>query len=123
MDLKETLYFRVSILEDNQVISRKVAEYTRQMIDLVLGQKPDVMQDKAEMFFTHLAMAGKRAEEGTEENPIAADIFKAVKQEPVFGEAVKLRDEMLSKTDIIFPETEKDFLSIHLCNLLNKGSA
>ena len=92
MDLKETLYFRVSILEDNQVISRKVAAYTRQMIDMVLEQKPDVPQDRAEMFFTHLAMAGKRAEEGTEENPMDETIFAAVKMEPVFGEAVRMRE-------------------------------
>ena len=120
MDLKETLYFRVSILEDNQVISQKVAAYTRQMIDMVLEQKPDVLQDRAEMFFTHLAMAGKRAEEGTEENPMDADIFEAVKLEPVFEDAVKLRDEMLLYTDIQFPETERDFLSVHLCNLLSR---
>ena len=120
MDLKETLYFRVSILEDNQVISQKVAAYIRQMIDMVLEQKPHVLQDRAEMFFTHLAMAGKRAEEGTEENPMDAAIFEAVKLEPVFEDAVKLRDEMLLYTDIQFPETERDFLSVHLCNLLSR---
>ncbi len=119
MDLKETLYFRVSILEDNQVISQKAAAYTRQMIDMVLEQKPDILQDRAEMFFTHLAMAAKRTEEGTEENPMDAAIFEAVQSEPVFEEAVRLRDAMLSKADIEFTETEKDFLSVHLCNLLN----
>ena len=119
MDLKEMLYYRVLILEDNQIISRKVAAYTRQMIDLVLEQKPDVLQDQAEMFFTHLAMAGKRAEEGIRENPLDTAILEAVKQELFFEEAVKLRDEILSRTDIQFPETEKDFLSVHLCSLLN----
>lgn len=120
MDLRKTLYFRVEILEKNQVISRKIAAYTKQMIDLILKQKPDVLQDRAEMFFTHLAMAGKRAEEGTEENSMDAAVFQAVKQEPVFEDAVKLRDAMLSETDIEFTETEKDFLSAHLCNLLKQ---
>lgn len=118
MNLKQALYFRVEILEQNQVVSRKVGAYTRKMIELVLEKRPDVLQDRAEMFFTHLAMAGKRAEEGTSEIPMDAIVFEAVKKEPVFGDAVRLRDEMLSHTDIQFPEAEKDYLSVHLCNLL-----
>lgn len=120
MDLKGALYFRVELLEKNQVISHRNAAYTRQMIDVVLERKPDVSQDRAEMFFTHLAMAGKRAEEGIRENPMDTAVFEAVKLEPVFEEAVLLRDEMLLHTDIDFPETEQDFLSVHLCNLLKQ---
>lgn len=118
MELKEALYLRVAILEDNQVISAYVASYTREMIDMILSRKPDIAQDKAEMFFTHLSMAGKRTEEGTEENPIDEMILEAVKHEPVYPEAVKLRDEMVARASLPFTETEKDFLSVHLCNLL-----
>lgn len=118
MELKEVLYLRNFLLEDNQVISRNVASFTRQIIDLILERKPDVTQGKAEMFFTHLAMAGKRAEEKTVENPIDAMILEGIKVEAVYPEAMKLRDEVLMQTDIEFPETEKNFLLVHLCNLL-----
>ena len=118
MDLKEALYFRVKILADNEVISRKVADYTCRVVDQILEQVPEAAQDKVEMFITHLAMAGKRAEEGTEENPIDGAILEAVKAEAVYPVALTMRDSLLSLTDIVFPETEQDFLSVHLCNLL-----
>ena len=116
--MKEALYFRVKILEENEVISRKVADYTCRVVDQVLEQIPAATQDKVEMFITHLAMAGKRAEEGTEENPIDEAILAAVKKEAVYPAALTMRDSLLSQTDIVFPETERDFLSVHLCNLL-----
>ena len=118
MELKEALYLRTGILEDNHVIDKKVADYTRKVIDMILEEKPDVSQDKAEMFFTHLAMAGKRVVEGTEENPIEAGILEEMREEPVFEAAEDFRNRMLKETDLEFPDAEKDFLIVHLCNLL-----
>lgn len=118
--MQENLYMRVKILEDNQVISGKVADYTRHAVDMLLEEKPDVSQEKAEMFFTHLAMAGMRAEQGIEENPMDAAILESTALDPVYEKAVDFRDRMLQETDIEFPQTEKDFLSVHLCNLFNE---
>lgn len=116
--MKEALYLRVKILEENDIISGKVADYTVRVIDQILVKIPEATQDKVEMFITHLAMAGKRAEEGTEENPIDGAVLEAVKLEAVYPAALAMRDSLLSQTDIVFPETECDFLSVHLCNLL-----
>lgn len=116
--MKEALYLRIGILKDNGVISQKVADYACWVVDQLLAAVPEMSQEKAEMFITHLAMAGKRAEEGTPENPIDQMILEAVKQEAVYPRALSMRDSLLSQTDINFPETEKDFLSVHLCNLL-----
>lgn len=116
--MKKELYERVGILEESGIISFKVAEYTRWVIVQLLKEIPEITQDKAEMFITHLAMAGKRAEEGAEENPIDPGVLEMVKSEAVFSRAVDMRDRFLAGTDIVFPETEKDFLSVHICNLL-----
>lgn len=116
--LKKELYERISILEESGVIGRNAADYTRWVTDQLLMQVPDVSQEKAEMFITHLAMATKRAEEGSEENPIDQEILAAVRMQAVFPKALAMRDSLLSKTEIVFPETELDFLSVHLCNLL-----
>ena len=48
------------------------------------------------MFITHLAMAGKRAEEGTEENPIDEAILQGMKEEEAYEQAIVLRDQFLS---------------------------
>lgn len=117
--MKETLEMRIAILEDNGIISSKVAAYARWVIGEILSAIPEVSQDKAEIFITHLAMAGKRAEEGTEENPIDPVLLDAVRQEVIFPKAVAFRDHCLSGTDLTFSETEKDFLSVHMCNLMS----
>lgn len=119
--MQKELYERVGILEDSGIISEKAACYARDVADLMLSQFFEMRQEKEEkleMFITHLAMAGKRAEEGIEENPIDEAVLEAVKRETVYEAAIALRDKILSMTDIIFPETERDFLSVHLCNLL-----
>lgn len=116
--MQKELYERVRILEDNGIISRKVACYSYEAADFMLSQVPRASQEKLEMFITHLAMAGKRAEEGTKENPIDKAVLEAVEKETVYQLAVTIRDSLLSMTDIAFPETERNFLSVHLCNLL-----
>ena len=55
--MKEILYERIAILEQNGVISPKAAAYSRHVTDLILAADEDVSQDKMEMFITHLAMA------------------------------------------------------------------
>ena len=117
--MREALYERIAILEQNGVISPKVAACSRQVTDLVLSAKDDVSQDKMEMFVTHFAMAGQRAEDGTEENPMDEVLLESMKLEPAYEEALKLRDQILAETDIQFPKTEQDFLSVHLCSLLS----
>lgn len=117
--MKTEMYERIQILQVNGVISEKVADYTKSVVDRILSEVPEVEREKFEMFITHLAMAGKRAEEGTEENPIDEAVLQGMKEEEAYEKAVMLRDEFLAMTDIKFPETEQDFLSVHLCNFLS----
>lgn len=117
--MKEELYERIQILQVNDVISGKVAEYVKSVVDRILSEVPAVDREKMETFITHLAMAGKRAEEGTKENAIDEAVLQSVKEEEAYERAVMLRDQFLSMTDIVFPEAEQDFLSVHLCNLLS----
>ena len=71
---EEQLWERIEILEQGGVISQKVAQFSKKVTDIMLAELEHPKQDKMEMFITHLAMAGKRAEEGTEENPIKIEI-------------------------------------------------
>ncbi len=117
--MRQELEERISILEQSGVISKKVADYSRRAAELVLAEAEDAAQEKMEMFITHLAMAGKRAEEGTEENPMDPEILESLREEPVYERAVRLRDRLLEETDLSFPKAEQDFLSVHICNLLS----
>lgn len=118
--MRDTLFKRIEILEENRVISKRAADYARLAVVQVLEEVPDAELEKMEMFITHLAMAGQRTLDGIEENPVDAALLDAMKEEPAYNRAAELRDKLLGQMDIEFPQTEKDFLSIHLCNLLTK---
>lgn len=117
MRLKEMLYQRLDILEENHVISKKVSNYSKEVVKMILQEKQDVEEGKVTMFITHLAMAGQRAMDGTQVQPMDTKVLDDVKCEPDYGNAVTFRDKILKETDIEFTETEKDFLAVHLCSL------
>ncbi len=118
MELKVILNQRLDILVENHVICKEVADYSRRVVKQVLAEKPDTEEEKAIMFITHLAMAGQRVADGTKESPLDAMILEGVRKEPVYKRAEALTEELLKETEIRFPESEKDFLIVHLCNLL-----
>lgn len=109
----------IEILEKGGVISQKVALFSKKVTEIMLQELEHPEQDKMEMFITHLAMAGKRMEEGTEENPMDEDLLESIKEEPDYEKAFKLLERLLGETDLRFSKTEQDFLSVHICNLLS----
>ena len=117
MNLEESLNQRLEILLNSGVISQRISDYCKTAVKLLIKQKPEADGDRAAMFITHLAMAGQRILEGKEEKPLDGQILESVKQEPAYSRALDFLTYMLNQTDLEFPDTEKDFLTVHLCNL------
>ena len=117
MNLEEALNQRLEILLNSGVISQRISDYCTTAVKLLIKQKPEADGDRAAMFITHLAMAGQRILEGKEEKPLDGQILESVKQEPAYSKALDFLTYMLNQTDLEFPDTEKDFLTVHLCNL------
>lgn len=117
MNLEEALNQRLEILLNSGVISQRILDYCKTAVKLLIKQKPEADGDRAAMFITHLAMAGQRILEGKEEKPLDGQILESVKQEPAYSRALDFLTYMLNQTDLEFPDTEKDFLTVHLCNL------
>ena len=117
MNLEEALNQRLEILLNSGVISQRISDYCKTAVKLLIKQKPEADGDRAAMFITHLAMAGQRIVEGKEEKPLDGQILESVKQEPAYSKALDFLTYMLNQTDLEFPDTEKDFLTVHLCNL------
>ncbi|MBE5978321.1 PRD domain-containing protein [Lacrimispora sp.] len=118
MNLNELLMERLNILEENHVICTEAANYSKIAVMRILAEIPDLEESKAVMFITHLAMAVQRILSGEDETALDSQVLKSVMDEPVFKQAQELRDELLQETEIQFPQSEKDFLAVHLCNLL-----
>ena len=117
MNLEEALNQRLEILLNSGVISQRISDYCKTAVKLLIKQKPEADGDRAAMFITHLAMAGQRILEGKEEKPLDGQILESVKQEPAYSRALDFLTYMLNQTDLEFPDTEKEFLTDHLCNL------
>ena len=117
MNLEEALNQRLEILLNSGVISQRISDYCKTAVKLLIKQKPEADGDRAAMFITHLDMAGQRILEGKEEKPLDGQILESVKQEPAYSKALDFLTYMLNQTDLEFPDTEKDFLTVHLCNL------
>lgn len=117
MNLEEALNQRLEILLNSGVISQRISDYCKTAVKLLIKQKPEADGDRAAMFITHLAMAGQRILEGKEEKPLDGQILESIKQEPAYSKALDFLTYMLNQTDLEFPDTEKDFLTVHLCNL------
>ena len=117
MNLEEALNQRLEILLNSGVISQRISDYCKTAVKLLIKQKPEADGDRAAMFITHLAMAGQRILEGKEQKPLEGQILESVKQEPAYSKALDFLTYMLNQTDLEFPDTEKDFLTVHLCNL------
>lgn len=110
---------RTRILRDAGVIDADVADLTDAVIDLMATDCPDVPTDRAEAFTTHLAMSVQRikhSEAVAEE--LDPDAWQEVQELPVFPAAVRFRDKMLALSPIAFPDSEAQYILVHICNML-----
>lgn len=116
---KEEVYQRLAILEDGGLITSRVSASCRQVVELVLAEKPDVNRERFGMFVTHLAMAMQRIRDGEEEMPMDSQVLESVKQSGVYPRAEAFSRVIFPLCCVEFTQTEQDFLRVHLCNLFS----
>lgn len=107
---------RISILEGAGVISVEVAEFVNKVIDEDLMGFMD-KESVLEMFTTHLAMAAQRICTNQEVETLDDIIWSEVVHSSGIHQAEALYDKIMKKSPCDFPEGEKRFLLMHLCNL------
>ena len=118
--MKEQIMKRIEILEDNHVISHNVGNSTIKILDGVIASLKDLDEEKIGMFITHFAMAAQRIENGNIEQSMDREVWKTVKMDETYNMAKSLLQHLLKDLDIKFPDSEKEFLLLHLCNVLHK---
>ena len=117
---EEMLKTRIEILEQANVISKEVAEYVNEVIDMMCEELKEFDVEKAEMFTTHIAMAAERGKSGEGVEELDRDIWISVTESENYGKAAEFYEKMLKEAPIQFPENEKQFIMLHLCNLLEQ---
>lgn len=107
---------RISILQDANVISKEVADFVRKVVHEDLNEFKN-KTSALEMLTTHLAMATQRVSAQEEVEWLDDMIWKDVVQNEYFDQAQELFVGIESKAPCVYPEGEKRFLIMHLCNL------
>ena len=110
---------RLKILEESGMISSRVSAFCMDAAEIILGEKEDADGEKLSMLITHLALAGDRMEkEDDREMEISPEVLEGVRQEAVYPRALCVSQQILKGTALKFTQTEADFLTVHLCNIL-----
>ena len=109
---------RIQILQMGGVIGEDVAEFMNKVIDMMAADYSQIGMDPAAMFTTHLAMALERIKKGEVVEALDAEIFAEVTEAPEYPMAVEFRDKMLAFCPVEFPESEAQFIAMHICNML-----
>ncbi len=109
---------RIRILTDGGVIGADTAEFVMNVIDMIEAEHPKVDADHAAMFTTHLAMAVERIKKGEIVDGMDDICWQQIAETPEFPEAQRFRDRMLPMSPIPFPESESQFILLHICSML-----
>lgn len=72
------------------------------------------------MFTTHIAMAIQRILNGDVENPLEEAVLEELRKEEAYEKADEVAEKIYDIIEVEFPETEKEYLVVHLCNLFHK---
>ena len=109
---------RIQILQMGGIIGEDVAEFMNKVIDMMAADYPQIGMDPATMFTTHLAMAMERIKKGEIVDALDSEVFAEVEESPAYPTAVQFRDKMLTFSPVEFPESEAQFITMHICNML-----
>ena len=118
--MKEQIMKRIKIWENNHVISHNVGNNTIKVLDEVIASLNDLDEEKISMFITHFAMAAQRTETGNIEQSMDKEVWETVKVDESYSMAERFLQQLLKDLNIKFPDSEKEFLLLHLCNVLHK---
>lgn len=107
---------RINILQQANVISDIVATYVKRVIDEL---EPTFAKNQSgmEMFTTHLAMATQRITQQENGEELDDVIWNDVMLSPYFEQANVVYESITKYAPCTFPQGEKKFLIMHLCNL------
>lgn len=110
---------RIQILTEGKVISLKTGEYVCSVIDCLEASGLKTDQDKLNTMLTHLAMATQRLAEGKEAEMPDEAVWQEVEEDSCYPEAEELAKTIEKLSFLSYPESERRYLLIHICNMLH----
>ena len=115
----ENLYERLDILEQAGLITPFVSEQAKKIVELITECGSPMDEEKMAMFTTHIAMAIQSILNGDVENPLEEAVLEELRKEEAYEKADEVAEKIYDIIEVEFPETEKEYLVVHLCNLFS----
>jgi len=109
---------RMRILRDGGIIAPEIADFMDGVIGLLEETFPNVPQDPAERFTTHMAMAAQRIRQGEPAAPLDVDSWEQVTACDEFDRGNAFLEQILTRSPVEFPESERQYLLLHICAML-----
>ncbi|NPV43846.1 MAG: PRD domain-containing protein [Firmicutes bacterium] len=121
--MKDNVANRIDLLVQGDVIDFDTGKTIKKIAQELKANYEICTEDEHyEMFITHLAISIKRLKEGQDlESTIDDELFNEVKNCPNYYRALDILQNIEDKIEIKLPESEKRFVLLHLCNLLERG--
>ncbi len=106
---------RIEILHGANLINDELADFAYRVIEILNNHPFD--DELAGMFITHLAMASQRVIDHAELNDLDEAIWNQVKESAGYPQANELMKQIIELAPIEYPNSEKQFIIMHLSNM------
>lgn len=110
---------RLNILLENNVISKSAYDLTIAIFTEYFESK-ELSEEKLNLFFTHLAMALGRLENGNPIDYLDENLYGEVKSSENFEEVKDFWEKISKEKNFELAESENGYIHLHLCNIFNK---
>ena len=101
------------------VINEEIAVYVQAVAEELKKLYP-VKREGVEMLISHLAMAYQRAREEKEVEELSEQLWEELQGCSRYQEAERLCRQLLKEGPYILAQSEKQYVLLHLCNLLQQ---
>jgi transcriptional regulatory protein LevR len=121
--LNDNITMRLDILLKGNAIDRETLRMALKIDDLLKSYDTIYRNNEQyEMFITHIAMMIQRVKNNNYVNEVMDDdIYDEIKKCLSYKEAVDILEKIEGVSNTILPESERRFIILHLCNLLERG--
>lgn len=109
---------RLKILLDSCVISGETYDSVNEIYEKFF-KEGGYSKEKIDLFFTHLAMCIERVYKGEPIDHLDDSIIEEIKANDSYEKANQLWEEIKDETSLDIPESEENYLFLHLVNILN----
>ncbi len=113
---------RLEILKDAQVIQEETMNNALKIIEF-LKSEYGVQEEDMEVMITHYAMATERIIKGEIVDEMDEVLFHEIEKNSSYEIAKEIMEKVASSSSCEFPKSEKQFMLLHICNVMRGGEA